>query len=146
MIGKSCRICGKKHYESGARCANCVGSANRLKTACAVCGKLGENSYCPEHLPEEYGGKRSTTERMKTQPWRRGYRDPNYHRERAGALKRARGACERCGRSDLKLEVDHIVALSTAKDLDEVRALNRRDNLQVLCVMCHRSKTRKTKR
>lgn len=80
---------------------------------------------------------------MKTQPWRKGYRDPNYHRERQGALNRARGACERCGRGDLKLEVDHIVPLSSASDLAEVNALNRRDNLQVLCVMCHRIKTRR---
>lgn len=140
-IGKACRLCGKVHYEQGARCADCAGRANQFKTGCAVCGKLGQNSYCADHLPEEYGGPRSSAERLRTQPWRRGYRDPNYHRERQAALNRARRACERCGRSDIKLEVDHIVPLSTARDLDEVRALNNRSNLQVLCVMCHRAKT-----
>lgn len=72
-----------------------------------------------------------------------GYRDPNYHRERAAAVKRAAGACERCGRSDLLLECDHIIPLSTAGSVDEIQSLNKRDNLQMLCTACH---VRKTKR
>lgn len=76
----------------------------------------------------------SYAEKLERQPWRRGYRDPEYHVNRARALNRARKACERCGRSDLKLEVDHVVPLSQGGS-------NGILNLQVLCRLCHVSKT-----
>ena len=80
--------------------------------------------------------------REQRQPWRRGYRDPNYHRERAAVLKRAGGRCERCGAKS-KLEVDHVIPLSKAKSDADIKLLNLRGNLRALCIPCHRMKTQK---
>lgn len=66
-----------------------------------------------------------------------GYRDPNYHREKAAAKRRAGGRCESCGVADSHLECHHVVPLSTAKSIAEVQALNHRDNLRMLCEACH---------
>lgn len=81
---------------------------------------------------------------MAAQPWRAGYRDPGYHRERAAARRRAGGVCEGCSRTDLPLECDHIIPLSTARSTDEIKRLNHRDNLRMLCSgpgSCHERKT-----
>jgi 5-methylcytosine-specific restriction protein A len=134
-IGRACRICGQRINGRSATCDNCSGKAFRTQTSCRVCGVKGPTSYCETHYQEALAARAMPTkEREERQPWRRAYRDPAYHRERQGALKRARGACERCGRSDIKLEVDHVVALSRG-------GKNERGNLVVLCVMCHRAKT-----
>jgi 5-methylcytosine-specific restriction endonuclease McrA len=106
--------------------------------ACRTCGRPSAKSYCPEHDP--ILGPKDEATRLERQPWRKGYRDPAYYRERAAVVKRAAGRCERCGRQ-AKLEVDHIVPLSTARSEAELQVLNRRDNLRALCTWCHRQKT-----
>ena len=139
-LPRACLVCGRK--TSGAsKCPDHAGQHYAHKVACRVCGLPGPKSWCPDHDP--ILGPKTEAERLDRQPWRQGYRDPAYHRERAAARKRAGGRCEKCGRSDRPLECDHIVPLSSARDLDELRALNRRDNLAILCDLCHRGKTLK---
>lgn len=112
-----------------------------MPVSCKVCGRLGPTSFCEAHKPAPYGQDRSEAERVAAQPWRKGYRDPAYHRERQAVLNRAAGRCEKCGRTTTDLEVDHIIPLSAARDEAELRALNVRSNLVALCVPCHRAKT-----
>lgn len=140
-IPKPCGVCGRRVEDGRGRCAAHRGRAYRLPVSCKVCGKLGPASFCAAHKPAPFGNDRTEAERLAAQPWRIGYRDPAYHREKAAALRRAAGKCEKCARADLPLEVDHQVPLSTATNLDEVRALNVRTNLLVLCQVCHRAKT-----
>lgn len=135
MIGRACRICGRRITGSKYRCENCLTRSYRHQVACKVCGKLGTFGWCEEHYQENKAKQeRIQSERVQRQPWRRAYSDPRYQRERAAALRRARNACERCGRKDLKLECDHVVPLSQG-------GANDRANLVILCVLCHRSKT-----
>ncbi len=140
-IGRACRICGRRIANSTSRCADCESQSYRHTTSCRVCGRRGPYGYCEEHYQEMLAEReaKSQARREDRQQWRKGYSDPNYHRERSAALARARRACERCGRSDLKLEIDHIVPLSRGGE-------NVRGNLQVLCRMCHIAKTRGDRR
>ena len=58
-------------------------------------------------------------------------------RLRRQALFRDRWACQKCGltdRSGRKLEADHIIRLADGGE-------HGLDNLQILCVACHREKT-----
>lgn len=137
-IARACVICGRRVEGGASKCADHAGQHYRNPVACKVCGRLSAKTHCPDHDP--LLGSKPEAERLARQPWRRGYRDPNYHRERQAVLKRAGGRCEACGRAG-RLEVDHLIPLSTARDLEEVRALNRRQNLRALCVACHRMKT-----
>lgn len=137
-LPRACTVCGKRVTTGESRCADHIGQHYQTPVACTVCGRPGPKAYCPEHDP--WLGDKPEAERLARQPWRRGYRSPVYHRERQAALKRAGGACERCGRTG-SLEVDHMVPLSTARSEAEIDALNHRDNLRVLCTWCHRQKT-----
>lgn len=140
-IGRPCLVCGRRVTDGTSRCDAHKNQSGALPTSCRVCGMLGPRPYCSEHQPTEYGGRRSESGRNAQQPWRAGYRDPNYPREREAARKRAAGRCERCGRSDLPLECDHIVPLSTARSAEDYPHLNHRDNLRMLCRRCHVGKT-----
>lgn len=142
-IARPCAVCGRRVDSGKSRCPAHQGRAYALPVSCKVCGKLGPVSFCDEHKPDPFAEQPSEGARTASQPWRKGYRDPNYHRERAAAVRRAGGACERCGRSDQPLECDHIIPLSTAGTIDEIQALNKRDNLQILCRPCHVAKTRR---
>lgn len=133
-IAKACGVCGARVPTGHGRCENCRGRSGRHPISCRVCGILSPKSYCPEHEPD--WKNRPEKERTEKQPWRSGYRDPAYYKERQAALRRAGGACENCGRSDLPLECDHIVPLSKG-------GVNHRDNMRILCQTCHRLKTRK---
>jgi 5-methylcytosine-specific restriction endonuclease McrA len=65
------------------------------------------------------------------------YQDPEYVRNRALALRRAGGRCEKCGRSGRRLQVDHITPVAAGG----THALA---NLQVLCSgpgSCHAVKS-----
>ena len=142
-IGKPCLVCGKR-TTGASRCPSCEGTTFRVTTSCRVCGRRSSSTLCPDHAHlARRGVERPQAERVERQPWRKGYRSPAYHRNRARALKRAAGACERCGRTDQRLEVDHIIPLSTAKSTDEIDILNEPGNLQVLCRSCHAAKTNK---
>jgi hypothetical protein len=139
-IARTCN-CGRRITGGGPRCERCGGGAGR-KQSCSVCGRRCRGPYCPEHT--FIAQERTETERLQMQPWRVGYRDPGYHRERQAAIRRANGACEKCGRTDAPLQSDHIISLSTARSIEEVHALNHRDNLQMLCTgpgSCHERKT-----
>lgn len=134
-IGKPCGVCGARVPGGQSRCENCKGVAHRHPISCKVCGVPGPRSYCDEHTPD-WNAQKTEAQRLEKQPWRAGYRDPNYYKERQAALRRARNACEKCGRSDLALQCDHIVPLSKG-------GMNVRENFQILCVNCHRLKTNK---
>lgn len=136
---RSCQVCGARVTNGTARCDAHQGQRFSRPASCQVCGIRSAGQYCEEHKPL-LTGNRPQAEREQRQPWRKGYRSPTYHREKQAVLNRAGGKCERCKRSDLKLEVDHIIPLSSAQSEAEVDALNTRANLRALCVMCHRSK------
>lgn len=144
MIPRPCIACGRKVLDGRSRCEFHREKPYGRSTSCRECGiRTGGELYCIDHnfLAEQEG--RPQRERVASQPWRKGYRDPEYHRERAAALRDSGGRCARCNRNDIKIEVDHIVPLSTATDLDQIRQLNKRTNLQVLCLLCHRNKTKR---
>ena len=146
-IARPCRICGTRVTNGTSTCPRHKGHAHRTPTSCKTCGRLGPTSFCPQHQPAPYGGPdtRTPEQRQHAQPWRAGYRDPNYHRERQATLNRAHGHCENCGNPG-PLEVDHIIRLKTATTLAELHALNKRTNLQALCLDCHRDKTSRDRR
>ncbi|MEI6450167.1 MAG: HNH endonuclease signature motif containing protein [Actinomycetes bacterium] len=80
-------------------------------------------------------------ERLAAQPWRAGYYDRDFARNRPLAYKRDEGRCRRCG-----FEVaprayicDHVLALSDGGTSDL-------DNLQTLCRPCSKIKTRMDRR
>lgn len=123
-----CLICGRRVVGGKSRCPEHENQKNRLQTACAVCGRASSSDYCDEHEPT------NEANRLKAQPFRAAYRDPLYHRNRQAAKNRAGGKCERCGRADMPLECDHIVALRDG-------GTNDRTNLIMLCRPCHLSKT-----
>jgi hypothetical protein len=107
-----------------------------------VCGRRCRGAYCPEHafITQE----QTEEQRLARQPWRAWYRLRSYHRGRTVARKRAGGRCEQCGRSDLPLQCDHIIRLSTARTQDEADVLNDPANLRMLCSgpgSCHEAKT-----
>jgi 5-methylcytosine-specific restriction endonuclease McrA len=89
--------------------------------------------YCPAHSAEQ--------ERLLSQPWRAGYYDPAYLRNRELAWKRAAGHCEVCGIPIARAaaECDHIVPLRDG-------GTNLIENLRWECVTCHRKKTRLDRR
>lgn len=134
---RPCVICGRR-TDGAAKCPQHADQHYAHPVACKICGRPSAKTYCPEHDP--IFGPKTEEERLARQPWRRGYRDPNYPRERQAALKRAGGRCEKCGRV-ARLEVDHVRPLSTARSPEELGALNRRENLRCLCQTCHRLKT-----
>lgn len=146
-IARPCGVCGARVTDGSSRCPRHKGRAYKLRVSCIVCGTLGSTSFCDAHKPEPYGGQRDQAARVEAQPWRLGYRDPDYHRNRQAAITRAGGHCEICNAPVTKgqYEVDHIVALSRARSTDDIKALNRRENLRVLCLGCHREKTRKAR-
>lgn len=142
MIARPCIACGRRVTDGESRCPEHRARPYGRATSCRECGiRTDGGLYCADHEYLAEQGKKTEAQRREAQPWRRGYRDPTYHRERQGALKRAGGSCERCGRSDLKLEVDHIVPLSSATSEADFPRLNARNNLVVLCLLCHRRKT-----
>ena len=144
MIPRPCIACGRRVTDGGSRCVEHKDRPYGRNTSCRECGIRTKGAlYCPDHTFVAEQDRKPQRERVEAQPWRRGYRDPQYHRERQAALKRSGNSCEKCGRSELKLEVDHIIPLSSAKDLEDVKRLNKRANLAVLCVFCHRRKTQR---
>lgn len=136
---KPCLVCGRRVDTGESRCAAHQAQRFAAPVGCYVCGRKGPKGYCPDHDP--WNGDKTEEERLRRQPWRIGYRSKTYLANKKKALTRANGLCERCGRSDLKLEVDHVTPLSTARTADEIEQLNQLHNLVVLCVACHRAKT-----
>jgi hypothetical protein len=95
------------------KCLDCKKLVNRKAKRCMNCAvKHRDNSYCKDNLKHYKGSK-----------------NPRYvnggrsYRKLVDLLR-----CELCS-SDINLEVHH-------KDMD--RNNNKKDNLQVLCISCHR--------
>lgn len=137
-IARTC-TCGRKITDASSRCGRCSGG--RLQS-CSECGVQCRGPYCPDH--EFIRQQRTEEQRRARQPWRAWYQLRSYYRGRAKAIKRANGACEKCGRTDLPLQCDHIISLRTARNEAEADALNDPANLQMLCSgpgSCHETKT-----
>lgn len=139
-IARTCN-CGRRITDGSPRCGRCASDGGR-RQSCSVCGRRCRGPYCPEHafITQE----RTEEQRLERQPWRAWYRLPSYHRGRTVARKRAEGRCEQCGRTDLPLQCDHIIRLSTARTQEEADVLNDPANLQMLCSgpgSCHEGKT-----
>lgn len=139
-FARPCLICGRRVESGQSRCELHLNQRYAHALSCYVCGRLGPKGYCPDHDPY---ANTDESKRLERQPWRNGYRDPAYRANKKKALARAHGSCEKCQRRDLALEVDHIVPLSTAQSSADFPRLNALNNLTVLCVMCHRAKTRR---
>lgn len=140
-FARACLICGRRVEGGASRCPAHADQRYKTPVGCYVCGRRGPKGYCPDHDPY---ANQNEDERLRRQPWRAGYRTAQYRENRKKALARSRGYCEKCGRSDQALEVDHVVPLSNAKHASEFRFFNDLSNLVVLCLSCHRSKTRRT--
>lgn len=140
-IGRSCIVCGRR-TTGATRCPEHAGQAGRRPRPCIVCGRPGPGNYCEAHNPQQ-------GDRERRQPWRQAYRDPNYHRERQAALRRAgngdakRARCEDCGRpqgtpcgqhNTDRLQCDHVIELRRG-------GRNTRDNMRIRCCCCHAAKT-----
>lgn len=139
---RACLICGRPSKES--RCELHREQHYAHPVACSVCGKPGPKSWCDEHDPHNVM-KRTEPERRAAQPWREAYSYPEYHRERAAALRRCGGACEGCGRTDRPLEADHVIPLSSESTPEGWHRLTTRGNLRMLCTGpggCHPRKTK----
>ena len=79
-------------------------------------------------------------ERLETQPWRHGYQDPAYIRNRQARYELAEGRCEACG-----------VTLGPGWECDHLKALrdggtHAIDNLRARCPECHHKKTARDRR
>lgn len=146
LIGRSCVICGAR-TGGASRCPQHVERKGRHPRSCREpgCTVRGYADWCEEHKPLPPGSTRTEAERLAAQPWRQGYRDPAYHRERAAAMRRAQGKCERCRRrkgdtcrihgEPIKLECHHVIPLRRG-------GTNSRGNFAVLChCCCHRNLT-----
>jgi 5-methylcytosine-specific restriction endonuclease McrA len=138
-LPRACLVCGRRVVGGAARCPDHAEQRYRTPVGCYVCGRRGPKGYCPAHDP--WTGDKPEHLRLQRQPWRAGYQTASYRIARKIALQRAGGYCERCGRSDLPLEADHIVPLSTAKSELDCDRLNTPENLAILCTACHRRKT-----
>jgi 5-methylcytosine-specific restriction endonuclease McrA len=101
---------------------------------CIVCGRRGVagTSRCEKHpAPVQ-----TEAERLARAPYRRGYSDPEYLRNRQICHQEATGRCAACGEplgSDW--QCDHIVPLRDCGS-------NLLENLQCLCGRCTKAKTR----
>ena len=104
---------------------------------CARCGRrISSGTYCPQCRSLQ-------PTREQRQPYRSGYRDPDYQRNRAERYAITGGKCESCG---IKLkgklhpdgvpwECDHLVPLRDGGTSDVA-------NLRCRCTRCHKAKTR----
>lgn len=122
-FARPCPVCGAR-IPPGGSCPVC----SKRASSCRICGRRSVGAYCSEHS--------AAGERLERQPWREGYSDPAYWRARAERYALAGGRCELCGVEVVnRCECDHVVALRDG-------GANVVENLRVLCVRCHRAKTR----
>jgi hypothetical protein len=105
----------------------------RIRRPCIVCGRSTDRgSRCPRHALD------AERQRQARQPYRFAYFTPVYRRERAAALERSGGRCERIREDGTRcplpaLETNHRVPLSSARSRDEALALCDRSNLEATC-------------
>ena len=103
------------------------------------CGRraIPGTSRCDRHpAPAQ-----TQAERLSAQPWRAGYADPLFARNRPLAFKRDGGRCVLCGFevSPRAYICDHVLPLSDGGTSDL-------ENLQTLCKPCSKTKTRMDRR
>lgn len=104
---------------------------------------MAGSAYCATHTAEV------EAERRARQPWRQGYKDAEYQKNRKRRYVMADGRCEDCGIAvdDGEWECDHDVALSDG-------GTNAVGNLRIRCIIerpgakrgCHGLKTAKSRR
>lgn len=133
LIGRPCIVCGTR-TSGGPRCPSHANRGHLLPRSCARCGAAGvvEGNYCERCEPAV------EAERQSRHPYRIGYSDPLYYKNRAKTLRAAGGrygVCELCGGRGTKddpLEVDHIVPLSARRPnpnaLSNLRAVHHSEN------------------
>lgn len=127
LFARPCPTCGRR-LAPGASCPVCT----QRSSSCRICGARSAGPYCSKHS--------AAGERRERQPWRAGYDDPAYWRARRQRYELAGGRCEECGLPVVeRWEADHVVALRDG-------GANVVENLRVLCVRCHRAKTRAARR
>jgi 5-methylcytosine-specific restriction enzyme A len=86
------------------------------------------NSRCNDHQPTPFAGAR---ERWLAQ------RPKHYNRLRQRVIREAKGLCEKCGSPGS--EVDHKVPVAEGGSWA-------RENLWLLCELCHETKSKKERR
>jgi hypothetical protein len=145
-LPKSCIVCGAR-TDGASRCPVHASQAGRLARSCVECGARSAGNYCLAHDPAT-----NPEVRLARQPWRAAYSDPAYQAARLAELEAANWRCRNCGRRrgqrckkhgrPIRLQIDHVVELSSATTPDELAALSRPENLRALCeCCCHRAKT-----
>ena len=134
-FSRTCQ-CGRRALPGETRCALHLNGSSR-PTCCLECGRRtsGGAPYCSEHTLSEQ------ERRLLAQPWRVGYSDPMYARNRPLVFKRDGGRCVRCGFdvSPRAYICDHIIPLSEG-------GTSAIENLQTLCRSCSKRKTRNDRR
>lgn len=145
-IAKPCSVCGVRVPDGQSKCSAHRGGAGRRRP-CATCGiPTDRGNYCPDHDPVT-----NAAVREQRQPWRAGYRDPNYYREAQAAKKRDGNRCCDCGKGKgdrdrkgrpVRLHADHVIALRDGLEQGiPLEQLNHRDNMRTRCGDCHDAKT-----
>jgi len=113
---------------------NSRSTGNRQRKAdfarpCIVCGTPTFYSHCEQHIPV---AKRKDLER-------RLKHESTVNRLRPKVLKRDKYTCQQCAKQDKTaktLEIDHLQAFANGGEATP-------ENLRVLCIPCHRAKTRR---
>lgn len=117
-----------------------------MRKLCPRCGaRVPSGGTCPRC------GKAGRAPDRRDQPYRRGYRDPEYAALRQRVIERQRGRCAVCGRQCAELaggrwrtgrlggQVHHSVPLSRGGTNDDGNAV-------LLCEECHRMAHRQSKK
>jgi 5-methylcytosine-specific restriction endonuclease McrA len=113
-----------------APCIGCGGSAGRIETRsgqdCVFCLTCGQWSY---NAPKQETGRE--VRRLRTRPDIK----PN---QRARILDRDLGCCILCHRTDLDLDVGHIVSVQEGRELGLTDVeLYDDENLAAMCAACN---------
>lgn len=101
--------------------------------------------YCAAHAlhgSDACAAHQGEAGRLIAQPYRAGYRDPEYGKNRSLALKRAKGLCESCG-DPLPWSKDGKRRIFQCHHIDGNPTNNSLSNLLVCCeAKCHRGARR----
>lgn len=104
-----------------------------------ICNKHGiyTGTRCPKCKATYDKSYNKTARNIKSTSF---YNTTAWRKLRIQILKRDGGICARCGNISNKMIVDHVVPIEVDWNLRL-----REDNLQLLCVSCHNTKTREDK-
>ena len=116
-------VCGLRVKPGENRCPRHRAGTGR-RSSCEVChARTDGTRYCLEHMPTE-------ADRLTLFPYREGYRDPVYRKNRLARYEYAGGLCEFCGKplDRAHFECHHV---------DRNPRNNRHENLRVIHHQCH---------